>query len=70
MLAFSMEAPNAAAKLIKDFGKEYEQLAVQVIGVDDAVYSAESLDKIASFSKLLSSKAISIFLCKDFILLK
>ena len=48
VLAFSMEAPNAAAKLIKDFGKEYEQLAVQVIGVDDAVYSAESLDKIAS----------------------
>ena len=43
-----MEAPNAAAKLIKDFSKEHEQLVVQVIGVDDAVYSAASLDKIAS----------------------
>ena len=48
VLAFSMEAPNAAAKLIKDFSKEHEQLVVQVIGVDDAVYSAASLDKIAS----------------------
>ena len=47
VLAFSMEAPNAAAQLIKDFSKKHEQLAVQVIGVDDAVYPGTALGQIA-----------------------
>ena len=48
VLAFSMEEPNAAAKLFKEYGKDFEQLAVQVIGVESAVYSASDLGRIAS----------------------
>lgn len=48
VLAFSMEAPNAAASLIKDFVKKYEILDVQVIGVEDAVFGKDALAKIAA----------------------
>ena len=47
VLAFSMDAPHSAAKLVKEFMKGHEQLVVQTIGVDDAVYPASALSKIA-----------------------
>ena len=48
ILAFSLEEPNAAAKLIKDFAKSCEALKVQAVCLENAVYGAESLDKVAS----------------------
>lgn len=48
ILAFSLEEPNAAAKLIKDFAKSCKALKVQAICLEDTVLGAESLDKVAS----------------------
>ena len=60
VLAFSMEEPNAAAKLFKEYGKDFEQLAVQVIGVESAVYSASDLGRIASMPS--KDQAIALLL--------
>ena len=48
ILAFSLEEPNAAAKLIKDFAKNCEALKVQAVCLENTVLGAESLDKIAN----------------------
>ncbi len=48
ILAFSLEEPNAAAKLIKDFAKSCQALKVQAVCVETTVLGAESLDKIAN----------------------
>ena len=47
ILAFSMQEPSAAAKIFKQYVKDYDVLKVQVIGVDDAVYPGSALGKIA-----------------------
>ena len=60
ILAFSMEEPSAAAKLFKKYVKDYDVLKVQVIGVDDAVYSNTDLGKIADIPS--KDQAIAILL--------
>jgi large subunit ribosomal protein L10 len=60
VLAFSMEEPNAAARLFKSFVKDYGVLAVQVIGVENAVYAASELGKIADMPS--KDQAIAILL--------
>lgn len=60
VLGFSMEEPNAAAKLFKSFVKDYEVLAVQVIGVENAVFAASELGKIADMPS--KDQAIAILL--------
>ena len=47
-MAFSLEEPNAAAKLIKDFAKSCQALKVQAVCLENTVLGAESLDKVAS----------------------
>ena len=60
VLVFSMEEPNAAAKLLRNFVKDFEVLKVQVIGVEDAVYLASDLAKIADIPS--KDEAIAILL--------
>ena len=60
VLAFSMEAPNSAASLVKEFAKKYEVLEVQAIGVESAVFSKAELTKIAAMPT--KDQAIAILL--------
>lgn len=47
VLAFSMEDPGAAARIIKDFTKENEKLVVKMLSVGGDLLPAEQLGKLA-----------------------
>lgn len=48
LLAFSMEEPAAAARLIKDFAKQYEKLIAIALVFEGKLLGANELDKLAS----------------------
>lgn len=48
LLAFSKEEPSAAARLIKAFAKENEKLKVKALAIDNQLFLADGLDKLAS----------------------
>ena len=48
LLAFSLEDPGAAARLLKDFGKKHENLSVQLVAVGGQVHPASELERLAS----------------------
>ena len=47
-LAFSMDDPGAAARLLKSFRKDNEKLEVKVIALGGQVLAANELDRLAS----------------------
>ncbi len=47
ILAFSIDEPNAAAKLIQEFSKECEALKVQALGLENKVLAADALNSVA-----------------------
>ena len=47
MLAFSQEDPGSAARLVKDFSKENDLLAVKVISIGGEILEASELTKLA-----------------------
>ncbi|MGI9227628.1 MAG: 50S ribosomal protein L10 [Gammaproteobacteria bacterium] len=47
MLAFSQEDPGSAARLVKDFSKENDLLAVKVISIDGELLEASELARLA-----------------------
>lgn len=48
LLAFSLNEPSAAARLMKDFAKEYEKLVVKALAFEGMLFNAKDLDKLAS----------------------
>lgn len=48
LLAFSMEDPGAAARLVKDFAKENERLEAKLIALNGSLMYGSDLDRIAS----------------------
>jgi len=48
ILAFSQEDPGAAARVLKDFGKEHKQLVVKLIALGGQMLDASDLDRLAS----------------------
>ena len=48
ILAFSMEDPGCAARLISDFSKEHDKLITKVVAIGGQVYDASELKKLAS----------------------
>ena len=60
ILAFSNDEPNAAAKLIKDFVKECPDLQVQAVCLENAVFDASALDKVANMPN--KEQAIALLL--------
>lgn len=60
ILAFSNDEPNAAAKLIKDFVKECPELQVQAVCLENAVFDASALDKVANMPN--KEQAIALLL--------
>ncbi len=48
ILALSIDDPGAAARLIKDFAKEHEQLEVKALAVGGEALGPEQLDRLAN----------------------
>ncbi|GAB4351202.1 MAG: 50S ribosomal protein L10 [Methylohalobius crimeensis] len=48
LLAFSLEEPGSAARVIKDFSKEHEQLKPKLVAVEGNLYGSEELERLAS----------------------
>jgi large subunit ribosomal protein L10 len=48
LLAFSMEDPGAAARLVKDYSKSHDHLVAKLVAVGGQAYDASELDRLAS----------------------
>jgi len=48
LLAFSRDDPGAAARLVKDFSRQHEQLKTQLVSVGGQLMDASALDRLAS----------------------
>lgn len=48
LLAFSMEDPGAAARLIKDYAKSNDHIVTRLVVVGGEVYGASELDRLSS----------------------
>ncbi len=47
LLAFSMEDPGAAARLVKDYAKSHDNLVAKLVAMGGQVYDASELDRLA-----------------------
>jgi len=57
ILAFSQEDPGAAARVIKEFAKDCEDLVTQAVAIGGAVYPASDLDRLAKLPTLDQARA-------------
>lgn len=48
ILAFSMEDPGSAARVIKDFSKEHEKLVTKMVAVGGQLFDATELERLSS----------------------
>ncbi len=48
MLAFSREEPGAAARIIRDFAKEHEQIVVRAVALPERLLSPQDLQTLAT----------------------
>jgi large subunit ribosomal protein L10 len=48
LLAFSMEDPGSAARLVKDFSKDHEKLVTRLVVVGGELYDASELERLSS----------------------
>ncbi len=48
LLAFSQEDPGSAARVLKGFSKEHEQLVVKMLAVGGETYPGSEIDRLAS----------------------
>ena len=48
ILAFSMEDPGCAARLINDFSKEHDKLVTKVVAIGGELYDASELQRLAN----------------------
>ena len=57
LLAFSRDDPGAAARVIKSFAKEHEQLVTVAVSVGGELYAQDALDRVASLPTLDEARA-------------
>jgi large subunit ribosomal protein L10 len=57
ILAFSREDPGAAARVIKGFAKNHEQLKAIALALGGELYSAADLDRVAALPTLDEARA-------------
>ena len=60
VLAFSLEDPGSAARVIKDFAKEHKKLEVKLVSIGGKLLSASELDTLAKMPTY--EQAISILM--------
>ncbi|MEM9533503.1 MAG: 50S ribosomal protein L10 [Pseudomonadota bacterium] len=64
LFAFSQEDPGAAARLIKDFAKDNEQLVARFASIDGQLLDSEGLGTLASLPTLDQARAQLLGLMK------
>ena len=47
LLAFSLEEPGSAARLLKDFAEDFEKLEVKAVSIGGALMAPDQLDRVA-----------------------
>ncbi len=52
MLAFSMDEPGAAARVVRDFAKSHEKLQVAALALSGKLLAADQIDMVASLPTL------------------
>ena len=57
ILAFSREDPGAAARVVKDFAKDCEQLVTKAVAIGGEAYPAGDLDRLAKLPTLDQGRA-------------
>ena len=57
VLAFSKEDPGAAARVVKEFAKDCEELVTQVVAIGGEAYPASDLDRLAKLPTLDQARA-------------
>ncbi|MGI9353729.1 MAG: 50S ribosomal protein L10 [Rhizobiaceae bacterium] len=58
LLAFSREDPGAAARVVKGFAKDNEDLATKAVVIGGTLYGAEDLGRLASLPNLDQARAM------------
>lgn len=58
MLAFSQEEPGSAARLLKDYAKEYDALEVKALSIGGQLLAADEIDRIAKLPTLDGARAL------------
>jgi large subunit ribosomal protein L10 len=48
LLAFSLEDPGAAARLVKDYAKSHDQLVTKMVAIGGELYGASELERLSS----------------------
>ena len=48
LLAFSMDDPGAAARLVKDYSKDHDKLIARMVAVGGELYDASELERLSS----------------------
>lgn len=48
LLAFSMEDPGAAARLVKEYSKDHDELITRLVAVGGQLYDASELERLSS----------------------
>jgi large subunit ribosomal protein L10 len=57
VLAFSKEDPGAAARVVKEFAKDCEELVTQIVAIGGEAYPASDLDRLAKLPTLDQARA-------------
>ena len=47
LLAFSMDDPGAAARLVKDYSKDHEKLVAKLVAIGGQLYDASELERLS-----------------------
>ncbi len=58
LLAFSRNDPGAAARVVKEFAKDNENLATRAVAIGGMLYGAEDLNRLASLPNLDQARSM------------
>jgi large subunit ribosomal protein L10 len=58
LLAFSQEDPGAAARLIKEYAKDFAELEVMALSIGGLLLSADQLDRVAKLPTLDQARSM------------
>jgi large subunit ribosomal protein L10 len=58
LLAFSQEDPGAAARLIKEYAKDYAELEVKALSIGGALLGANQIDRVAKLPTLDEARSM------------
>jgi large subunit ribosomal protein L10 len=58
LLAFSTEDPGAAARLLKDYAKDFEELDIKALSIGGALLPADQIDRVAKLPTLDEARSM------------